>query len=107
MTDKPNHTIKNIDGRKMRKSGFGLLMGVALTGTAAIVVVLILVSNFYTVPENDLVLQGINAPLPQEMLDLRIREQETLAGYKLLDSATGRYQIPIERAMELVIQNAQ
>lgn len=38
---------------------------------------------------------------------LHAKESETLASYKIIDKASGRYQIPIARAMELIAQEHQ
>lgn len=37
-----------------------------------------------------------------QLMELRASEEEVLNNYKLLDAENKRYQIPIERAMELV-----
>jgi hypothetical protein len=39
----------------------------------------------------------------QELKDLRIRENEELSSYRLIDSNKGIYQIPIDSAMEKFI----
>lgn len=42
-----------------------------------------------------------------ELNQLHARENETLTRYKLLDKDKGRYQIPVARAMELIVQENQ
>ncbi|MEO6095615.1 MAG: hypothetical protein ABIW76_08025 [Fibrobacteria bacterium] len=42
-----------------------------------------------------------------ELNQLHAKESEILASYKIIDKATGRYQIPIARAMELIAQEHQ
>jgi hypothetical protein len=42
-----------------------------------------------------------------ELNELHAKENEILSSYKILDKNTGRYQIPIARAMELIAQEHQ
>jgi hypothetical protein len=42
-----------------------------------------------------------------ELNQLHAKENETMTRYKLLDKDKGRYQIPVARAMELIVQENQ
>lgn len=42
-----------------------------------------------------------------ELNQLHAKEHEILTQYKIVDKATGRFQIPIKRAMELIVQENQ
>lgn len=42
-----------------------------------------------------------------ELNQLHAKENETLTRYKLIDKDKGRYQIPVARAMELIVQENQ
>ena len=45
-------------------------------------------------------------PVSKELRELRAKETETLNTYKSIDSEKGIYQIPIDRAMELMADEA-
>lgn len=49
----------------------------------------------------------IEVPVWQELKDLRATETERLTQYKFIDKTKGSVQLPIERSMELLIQESK
>lgn len=47
-----------------------------------------------------------NAGTPQELFEMKVREDSILGTAEVLDSASAKYRIPIERAMELISEEA-
>jgi hypothetical protein len=45
-------------------------------------------------------------PVSADLREIRSMETETLTNYKLLDKDNGIYQIPIERAMQLIAEES-
>ncbi len=77
-----------------------------------IIVVVALVAGFYGlnklfIASTDKMIKGIDLkPQAAELRALRAREKETLNSYKILDENKGVVQIPIERAMKLLADEA-
>ena len=81
-----------------------ILWGVVLI-VAIIASVVVLNEYFVSVGEGpgyDLALR----PQSVTLREIRATEDEILNSYKLLDSTTGQYRIPVERAIELVAEEA-
>ena len=81
-----------------------ILWGIA--GIIFIVIILALLTEYFLFVKEEFYLEIVEEPRSQELLDLRERESEELNSYKLLDKDKGVYRIPIDRAMELVVEEA-
>ena len=79
---------------------------VALVVVIIVVVVIAFVTDYYISVREKLVEEVVLSPKAIELRELRSREEEELTGYKLLDSAAEIYRIPIERAVQLVADEA-
>jgi len=77
-----------------------------LFGIIFIVAVLIFTWDYFTSVKESLVEDMVLKPQAAAIRELRARETEELTGYKLLDETGGIYRIPIERAMELMADEA-
>jgi len=87
---------------KLHNAKKSILWGVLII-FALIVSLIVLNEYFLSVvesPINDTVLN----PQSVTLNDLHASEDEILNSYKLLDSATGQYRIPIDRAIALVVE---
>lgn len=88
----------------------GVDMKQVLLWTAAsvifIVVSLVLINSFFVLTKEEVVYQTVLKPPSVTLRDLRAREDASLTAYKLLDPAKGVYQIPIDRAMALLADEA-
>ena len=72
----------------------------------SIVVVVIVLNSFFISSMEKEVYNSVLKPESVELRDLRAREIETLTSYKMLDETNGVVQIPIERAMQLLADEA-
>jgi hypothetical protein len=82
---------------------------IILIAVAVIVVViisLIVLNEYFLSVKEGYAYDMVLRPESMTLRDLRVAEDETLYSYKLLDSARGRYRIPIGRAMELLAEEA-
>lgn len=74
-------------------------------GIAVLIVVSVLFVQQYVTMESEQAAYEIRLkPDNPQLLELRAHEETELAATKVLDSAKGFYQIPIERAIELTIE---
>jgi len=70
-----------------------------------LIVVLLIGGTFYYHSNLEYPLyESIQKPIPENLRVLLQREDEALNSYLTLDSEKGIYQIPIERAMELLVE---
>ncbi len=71
-----------------------------------LVVILVILNDFFTAATEEQKYKAVLQPESAALRDQRALEDETLNSYKLLDSAKGTYQIPIERAMKVMADEA-
>ena len=71
-----------------------------------VVASIVFVVQYFSIVREDIVYTKVLKPESISLRDLRAREDEVLNSYKVLDPAKGIYQVPIERAMELVADEA-
>jgi hypothetical protein len=76
-------------------------------GTLVLLVVAVLALQFYydRVLEEQVFVK-VQEPVAQSLVDLRAREDEALHSYRYLDREKGTVRLPIERAMELLAEEA-
>ena len=80
-----------------------------LTGVIAVVTVIIIIVfilDYFTAVKEELVYKQVLQPASAQLRELRARENEELNSYKLLDPRKGIYRVPIDRAMELIADEA-
>jgi hypothetical protein len=85
------------------------VLKVILYGVSAIVVVVALVIfmlDYFTATREELVYESVLKPESTALRELRAREEEELNSYAVLDAGKGIYRIPVERAMELMAEQA-
>lgn len=73
---------------------------------ALIVVILVAMNEIFISSREKVVHEVVLSKKSAELRELRAREAEILGNYELLDPQTGRYRIPIERAMEVMAEEA-
>ncbi|MFC1565100.1 hypothetical protein ACFL6G_09205 [candidate division KSB1 bacterium] len=72
-----------------------------------IMAVLIAGGIFFRSPAESILYESIEKPVPENLRILREREEKALNTYKLLDAEKGIYQIPIDRAIELTVEESK
>jgi hypothetical protein len=78
----------------------------SVAGTIILIVILVLLSDYFMIAKENIVYETNLKPVSAELRDIRAMETETLTNYKLLDKSNGVYQIPIERAMQLMAEES-
>ncbi len=108
MTEQPQHhdQLHNPGGYEKRDVNMKLVLLWTVASVLFIVISLVLIDSFFVLTTEDVVYQSVLKPQAVTLRELRAREDQTLNSYKVLDPAKGIYQIPIERAMELVADEA-
>lgn len=83
------------------------VIGLVTAATALFVILsVIVVDNIFVLTKEEIIYDTVLKPESISYRDLRAREDEILNSYKIIDAAKGVYQIPIDRAMQLVADEA-
>lgn len=80
------------------------VIGYSIFGVIILVVILVLLNDYFLIEKNEMVYETNLKPVSTDLRDLRSWEADVLHNYKLLDAEHGVYQIPIERAMQLMAE---
>jgi hypothetical protein len=79
---------------------------IGLVSLILLVASIILIDQYFIATRERLVNEVVLSPQSIALRELRAREDEVLNSYKIVDSQNGIYRIPIERAMELIADEA-
>lgn len=93
-------------GYERRDVNMKVLVLTSIVSVIAVAVSLICVDNYFVIEKEKAILDRQLSPVSSTLRDLRAKEDQVLGSYKLIDSTAGRYQLPIERAMELMADEA-
>jgi hypothetical protein len=80
------------------------VIGYAIGIIAFLVVVILILNNYFMAAKEELVYNVYLKPESSEIRDIRAIDIESLTTYKCLDEKRGVYRIPIERAMQLLAE---
>lgn len=101
----------NVNSIKQQSAGYEkkdinipLIAAISIGSIIVLVTITILLYNFFILQKEDMVYNTVLSQTSKELMELRQVEFEKLNGYKLIDPENGVYQIPIERAMQLISQ---
>lgn len=83
-----------------------VLISAGLAAIIIFIVILTLLSDYFTVMETNAVYETQLKPESVSLNKILKEEQEILSTYKLIDSEKKIYRIPIERAMQLVVEES-
>ncbi len=78
----------------------------AVVSIIVVIALVLFVTDYFTASREALIDEMVLQPQSVQIRELRAREAEVLGSYKLLDSAAGVYRIPLDRAMQLVEDEA-
>lgn len=94
-------------GYERRDVGIRKLLLIGIAGILAIVIVMLVLMDYYTAYTEKVISEVVLEPESKELRELRARESEVLGSYKLLDEQKGIYRIPIDSAIELMLEEAE
>jgi len=94
-------------GYEKRDSSGGKILAAMIIGLIALVVIIYALSEAFTLEREQLVTEIALSPESKKLYDVRVRENANLQGYAVVDSAAGIVRIPIERAMEIMVERAK
>jgi hypothetical protein len=108
MTDKVNNTNPETENSGYEKSDVkpGKIILFGILGVVLIVIMLVFITQLFSTTSERMVEEMVLRPQSTAIRELRARETEELNSYKLLDAQKGIYQIPIDRAIKLMADEA-
>lgn len=77
-----------------------------IAGLVVLTAIVIFSLDYFTAAREQAVYDAVLKPMSAPLRELRAREEEELNSYAVLDINKGVYRIPVERAMELVAEEA-
>ncbi len=96
--------VKKADGYEKKDVNFTKIIGISFVGIVILIVIIIVLADFFKIQKESMNYDSVLSKESKELSELRSFEFETLNNYKLLDAEKGVYQIPIKRAMQLLIE---
>ena len=84
----------------------GRFVMVTLASVIFTVTVIVVLFQYFSVEKEEQFQRVVYAPESPVLRDLRAKEEAELSSYGIVDDSLHRYRIPIERAMELVANEA-
>jgi hypothetical protein len=79
------------------------LVIITLVSVVVIAVAVIFLWDYFVATKETVYFDQVLAPVSPELLELQAADREALTTYRLLDSTTATYGIPIDRAIDLII----
>ncbi|MCP4632332.1 MAG: hypothetical protein GY855_05355 [candidate division Zixibacteria bacterium] len=105
MDNQENNHSENNGYEKSDVSSLKLII-YGIAGIFSVVVLLIVLYQFYLSATNKIVEEMVLKPKSIALRELRAREIDELNSYKLLDEKKGVYRIPIEKAINIMADEA-
>lgn len=104
MPDRETSPSVDLDESDPKSAPTFLAAGV---GTIVLVIVVLLLEALYHRTAEAELYRKVIAEQPQELRSVHARQLEQLQGYRWIDQTNGIAAIPIDRAIELVVEEAQ
>lgn len=101
-----NENIENKSGYEKRDVNIKNTIIVGLSIVTFIVISLIFINEIFLMEKEQIIYETVLQPESITLQELRTKEDNVLENYKLLNDTTLVYQIPIERAMEIMAEEA-
>ena len=93
-------------GYEKRDANLKWILIISLSGALFLILSIVLLDDIFVLTKEEIIFESVLRPESIPLRDLRAREDEVLHSYKKLDSAAGVYQIPIDRAMQVLADEA-
>ena len=93
-------------GYEKRDANAAKIIGLGVGGVVLVAIILVFVYQLFISTSEELVSEIVYKPQSTAIRELRAREAEELNSYKLLNSEKKIYQIPIDRAIKLMADEA-
>jgi hypothetical protein len=99
-----SHDTHSHGGYEKKDVNVPMMMWISAAVVVVIVISVVYVRQYVTMEAEQAAYEIRLKPDNPQLLDLHAHEQSELAATRILDTAKGIYQIPIERAIELTLE---
>ena len=103
MVEKDN---KNNAGYEKRDVNIFMVIGLAVLLVSLLIVMLVFLIDYFVDSKEQMIYEAQLQPDSDELKSLLASERKELTSFKILDTERGIYQIPIDRAMDLLVKEA-
>jgi len=97
---------KNTAGYEKRDVNIVMVIGLSVFLVALLVIILVFLVDYFVDTKEQMIYEAQLQPESVDLKNLLATENEELTSFKILDAERGVYRIPIDRAMELLAQEA-
>jgi len=91
-------------GYEKRDVNTRVIVLVSIISIVFVAVVLVILNDYYTFSKEKALYERVYNVESNQLREIRAAEQQKLNNYEVLDAEKGVYRIPLERAMELYVQ---
>lgn len=99
-------TNNNSAGYEKRDVNIFMVIGLSVSLVVVLVVILVFLMDYFIDTKEQMVYEAQLQPESVDLNTLISADKEILTNYRILDADRGIYQIPIDRAMELLAKEA-
>ena len=103
MVEKDN---KNNAGYEKRDVNIFMVIGLAVLLVSLLIVILVFLIDYFVDSKEQMIYEAQLQPDSVDLKSLLASERKELTSFKILDTERGIYQIPIDRAMDLLVKEA-
>ena len=96
----------NSAGYEKRDVNIFMVIGLSVLLITLLIIILVLLTDYFVESKEQMIYEAQLQPDSVDLKSLLASEQEELTSFKILDTERGIYQIPIDRAMELLVKEA-
>jgi hypothetical protein len=93
-------------GYEKQDINVAFVIGVAVFIIIILIGILIVLNDYFVLEKEKVVYDSLLKPESSALREIRASEAEVLNSFRVLDTEKGIYQIPIERAMQLLAEES-
>jgi hypothetical protein len=97
---------KNNAGYEKRDVNIFMVIGLAVLLVSLLIVILVFLIDYFVDSKEQMIYEAQLQPDSVDLKSLLASERKELTSFKILDTERGIYQIPIDRAMDLLVKEA-
>ena len=98
--------VKNNAGYEKRDINIFMVIGLSVLSVVLLIVILVFLIDYFVESKEQMIYEAQLQPESADLNSILVTEEEVLTSYKVLDIERGVYQIPVNRAMELLVKEA-
>jgi len=106
ISDTMNSTEQNNNGYERKDVNVMKVAGWGVGGAIIVVIIVVFLFQLFSVLKDQAYEDVVLKPRSADLRELRAREIEVLNSYNLLDDKEGVYRIPVERAIDIMAEEA-